>query len=412
MTNKQKLPQDELMEKALVPEHEWPYKLPKNWEWVRLGKIVNIKTGKEDANFATEKGKHMFFTCAEEPLLCDLPAFSGESILIAGNGMFHVNYYDGEFNAYQRTYVLQNFKNTIGKFLYFHIKNSIDEITKNNRGSTIQYIRLGDLTSNLVPMPTLTEQQRIVDFIEKLFEKLDQAKELIQEILETFKNRKAAILHSAFSGKLTKKWREENGIEMESWRMLQFKHVADIKSNLVNPVLFEDYPHIAPDNIQKHTGKLLDYRSIKMDGVKSGKHRFYSGQILYSKIRPYLSKVIIVDFEGLCSADMYPIEAKENVKYLWYYMLSESFLAQASSAGSRSVLPKINQKELSKLMIRIPSLEEQDEITRILDSVMINYEKAQELCELIEVIEGMKKSILVRAFRGELGTNNSLKKAH
>ena len=169
---------------------------------------------------------------------------------------------------------------------------------------------------------------------------------------------------------------------MESWAKKRFDEVATIKSNLVDPATFPDFPHIAPDNIEKKTGVLLEYHTVSEDGVTSGKHRFYPGQILYSKIRPYLSKVVVVDFDGLCSADMHPIEAKGNTKCLWYYMLSEEFLEQASTAGSRSVLPKINQKELSALT-------------------------AKEAAEaVLEQIDLMKKSILARAFRGELGTND------
>ena len=152
----------------------------------------------------------------------------------------------------------------------------------------------------------------------------------------------------------------------------------------------------------------MEYHTIAEDGVKSGKHRFYPGQILYSKIRPNLSKVVIVDFDGLCSADMYPIEAIGDAKCLWYFMLSENFLEQASSAGSRSVLPKINQKELSALTVTIPdSIEEQKEIANIIDSLFAKEYQVKETAEaVIEQIDTMKKAILARAFRGELGTND------
>jgi type I restriction enzyme S subunit len=105
---------------------------------------------------------------------------------------------------------------------------------------------------------------------------------------------------------------------------------------------------------------------------------------------------------------MYPIEAKGDAKCLWYYMLSEEFLEQASSAGSRSVLPKINQKELSVLKVRIPSCtEEQREISRILDNIFEKERETKQSAEyVIEQIDLMKKSILSKAFRGELGTNN------
>ena len=116
-----------------------------------------------------------------------------------------------------------------------------------------------------------------------------------------------------------------------------------------------------------------------------------------------MSKVIIAEFDGLCSADMYPIESKENTKYLWYYMLSDEFLNQASNAGSRTLLPKINQKELLSIKVPTCSLENQKEIVRILDSLLAKEQQTKELTEqILKEIDLMKKSILARAFRGEL----------
>lgn len=258
-----------------------------------------------------------------------------------------------------------------------------------------------------VPLPPLAEQQRIVDRIESLFAKLDEAKEKAQAVVDGFELRRSAILHKAFTGELTRKWRQTHDKKKSDWHMVRFDEVAEIKSNLVNPANYQNSPHIAPDNIEKRTGILLEYHTIAEDGVTSGKHRFHAGQILYSKIRPYLSKVITVDFDGLCSADMYPIDAKEYPRYLWYYMLADEFLVQASSAGSRSVLPKINQKELSKIMVHMTSLEEQQEIVMILDTIFEKEQQAKEAAEsVLAQIDIMKKAILARAFRGELGTNN------
>jgi hypothetical protein len=97
----------------------------------------------------------------------------------------------------------------------------------------------------------------------------------------------------------------------------------------VKPDGFLDFTHLAPDNIEKGNGVLLPCRTVREDKVISSNHRFYPGQIVYSKIRPNLAKVVIVDFEGLCSADMYPIDALIDAFYLQRYMLSESFLVQA-----------------------------------------------------------------------------------
>ena len=293
-------------------------------------------------------------------------------------------------------------------YLYYFLLHVIDELYAKTHGSGMVHITLKPFKSTPIPVPELDVQKQIAETISNLFFKLDEAKEKAQEVVDGFEIRKAAILHKAFSGELTAKWREENDVDISNYVKRRFDEVAIIKSNLVDPAEYQNYPHIAPDNIEKKTGVLLEYHTIAEDGVKSGKHRFYPGQILYSKIRPNLSKVVVVDFDGLCSADMYPIEALGDARCLWYFMLSENFLEQASSAGSRSVLPKINQKELSVLTVTIPdSIEEQKEIANIIDSLFAKEYQVKETAEaVIEQIDTMKKAILARAFRGELGTND------
>lgn len=293
-------------------------------------------------------------------------------------------------------------------YLYYYLLYVVDQLYAKTHGSGMVHITLKPFKSTRIMLPELNEQRRVVGKIESLFAKLDEAKEKAQAVVDSFETRKAAILHKAFTGELTAKWREEHGISIDNWKTTRFDSVAAIRSNLVDPAEYQSFPHIAPDNIEKKTGVLLEYHTIAEDGVTSGKHRFYSGQILYSKIRPYLSKAVVVDFDGLCSADMYPIEAYQNARCLWYYMLSDEFLLQASTAGSRSVLPKINQKELSALTVHLPTNDrEQEEIARILDELFDKEQRAKVAAEsVLEQIDTIKKSILSRAFRGELGTND------
>ena len=401
---------EERLQAALVPDWEWPYKLPENWCWTYFKSISTIQTGKKDANYGSDEGKYPFFTCAAEPIRCHGYSFDCRAILLAGNGdINNISRYNGKFEAYQRTYVVKIAEPLCFDYIFYWFKYRWFDFNKGKMfGTAIPYIRLGNLQEFPTPIPPLAEQQRIVDRIESLFAKLDEAKEKAQAVVDSFETRKAAILHKAFTGELTAKWREEHGVSIDNWKTTRFDSVAAIRSNLVDPAEYQSFPHIAPDNIEKKTGVLLEYHTIAEDGVTSGKHRFYSGQILYSKIRPYLSKVVVVDFDGLCSADMYPIEAYQNARCLWYYMLSDEFLLQASTAGSRSVLPKINQKELSALTVHLPTNDrEQEEIARILDEL---FDKEQQTKEAAEVVLGqidlMKKSILARAFRGELGTND------
>lgn len=156
----------------------------------------------------------------------------------------------------------------------------------------------------------------------------------------------------------------------ENWTWARFHDVAIIASNLVKPDAFLDFTHLAPDNIEKGNGVLLPCATVREDKVISANHRFYPGQIVYSKIRPNLAKVVVVDFDGLCSADMYPIDALIDAFFLQRYMLSEAFLVQAVKTDTRVAMPKINQTELNAIAIPVPPLAEQRRIVARVDQLM------------------------------------------
>jgi type I restriction enzyme S subunit len=147
-----------------------------------------------------------------------------------------------------------------------------------------------------------------------------------------------------------------------TWCWARFEDVAVIASNLVHPKDYLDLPHLAPDNVEKATGVLLPCRTVREDKVTSANHRFFSGQIVYSKIRPNLSKVVLVDFDGLCSADMYPISPLIDPGYLHLFMLSEQFLSQAVRSDTRVAMPKINRKELNAVVVPVAPVNEQRHI--------------------------------------------------
>jgi type I restriction enzyme, S subunit len=275
----------------------------------------------------------------------------------------------------------------------------------------------------------LNEQRRIVEKVEALMARSRRAKEALDAIPKLIEQFRQSVLAAAFRGDLTADWREQNpniepaSILMESlqtgifrkppdeilgklpekWEWARFADVANIKSNLVDLSEYQNYPHIAPNHIRSGTGELLEYTTIAEDKVFSAKHLFKSGQILYSKIRPYLAKAVIVDFEGLCSADMYPIDSLINTSYLHRWMISSEFTELASGKQGRTVLPKINQNALNELCVPVPPLEEQAKIVEYVENALTYIHQLMETnFQVTTNLELLNQSILSKAFKGEL----------
>lgn len=403
-----------------------------DWKTYRLGDVCTVVTGKHDVNHENPKGQYPFFTCAQDIHKIDEYSFDDEAVLVAGNGFFNVKYYNGKFDAYQRTYVLHNFIDKIEpKYIYQLIRFKLDEITKDNRGSTIRYIRLGDLTEQEFKAPERSIQKNIVSRFEEIENDLLNSQSKIQRAKLLIQKFRQAVLSAAVTGKLTEDWREKNLQSKltfpdkflhkkepkhlfklnhfklldipESWKWSQFWEYSLIKSNLVNPKDYSDHILVAPDNIERDTGILLEKKLVSEINPISSKHFFEPNSIIYSKIRPYLNKLTLVDFEGLCSADMYPVITSLNIEYLAFYMLSFYFLTTVSNIGDRTLLPKINQPELYSVPVPVPSMEEQQEIIRKAKSLMEVANQAEQQIENAEKrVDKLTQSILAKAFRGEL----------
>ncbi|MDC3988189.1 restriction endonuclease subunit S [Polyangium jinanense] len=188
-----------------------------------------------------------------------------------------------------------------------------------------------------------------------------------------------------------------------SWAWARFGDVAKIESNLVDPSDHQDAPHVAPNHIESGTGVLLPYTTIRSDKVTSPKHTFRPGQIVYSKIRPYLAKAVLVDFAGLCSADMYPVSSRIDASYLHRWLISPEFTELVSENQGRTLLPKVNQDALVQLPVPVPPLREQHRITAKLESLTTRSRRAKEALDAVpDLLEQFRQSVLAAAFRGDL----------
>ena len=412
---------EERLQAALVPDWEWPYKLPENWCWTYFKSISTIQTGRKDANYGSDEGKYPFFTCAAEPIRCHGYSFDCRAILLAGNGdINNISRYNGKFEAYQRTYVVKIAEPLCFDYIFYWFKYRWFDFNKGKMfGTAIPYIRLGNLQEFPTPIPPLAEQQRIVDRIESLFTKLDEAKEKAQAVVDSFETCKAAILHKAFTGELTAKWREEHGVGMESWEkktlsdvVAEFKYGTSEKSDYNNtgmPVL--RIPNIGDNGIDLSDIKYLNHRNVDSES------QIHDGDILIIRSngsRDLVGKAVLVPELGCEYAyASFLIRAKPNhsvinAHYLMIFLNStnargQMFRRAKSSAG----INNINTKELGAILLTVPSLPEQDEIVYIINEMMDKEQQAKEAAEaVLDQIDLMKKSILARAFRGELGTND------
>jgi len=172
-----------------------------------LGNLVEIKTGKLNANAAVEDGEYPFFTCSREVYAIDKYAFDCEAILLAGNnasGDFNVKHYKGKFNAYQRTYVITvNEKNQIlYKWLYYQLLNSLKEFKKQSVGANTKFLKLGMIQNMQILLPPLAEQRAIVGRLEALSAETGRLEEIYQQKVESLEELKKSVLAKAFEGEI------------------------------------------------------------------------------------------------------------------------------------------------------------------------------------------------------------------
>ena len=409
---------EERLQAALVPDWEWPYKLPENWCWTYFKSISTIQTGKKDANYGSDEGKYPFFTCAAEPIRCHGYSFDCRAILLAGNGdINNINRYNGKFEAYQRTYVVKISEPLCFDYIFYWFKYRWFDFNKGKMfGTAIPYIRLGNLQEFPTPIPPLAEQQRIVVRIESLFSKLDEAKEKAQAVVDSFETRKAAILHKAFTGELTAKWREEHGVRMDSWEKksvgelcISLKYGTAKKSDASGNVVV-----LRMGNLQQGEIDWSDLAYSK-DPDDIEKYKLYPGDVLFNRT----NSAALVGKTAIYRGEHPAIYAGYLIKldydhdkiigdYLNYALNTLDAKKYCNSVKTDGVnQSNINAKKIGAYSFNVPSIPEQEKIVSVIQKLLSKEQQSKAAAEIVlDQIDLMKKSILARAFRGELGTND------
>jgi len=427
--------------------------LPKGWNLTDLENLCTIETGKKDVNEGNPNGKYPFFTCAQEVHKIDNYVFDGKALLIAGNGFFNVKHYEGKFDAYQRTYVLQNFKIN-DRYLYWYIQFRIEIITKDNRGSTIKYIRLGDLANHQVFIPPLNEQKRIVAKLDAIMPRIEAVKKRMNKMPTILKRFRQSVLTAAVTGRLTEQWRKAHP-EVESAEVLLekvFKEKINLhkqkkiaKPKQTKPITEEDIAYPVPLNwkwcrlseiaLKMSTGPFgtmlhkADYiengipvinptnikhdKLIASDKMMISKAKYtelsrYSlkeGNIVLAR-RGDLGKCGIVtknEVDWLCGTGSFFLEIATDPTYFRFFYVSDYCQAPLNADSIGSTMLNLNQTVLSNVPFPLPPLEEQKEIVRQVDKLFALADKVEGHYQNAKAkIDKLSQSVLAKAFRGEL----------
>lgn len=488
---KKNLTLDERLEEAIVKDGA--YEVPRNWMWTKLKFIGNVKGGKR-----LPKGKQLLDFKTKYPYIRVADFDSGtidmsELKYLDEESYNHISNYtisskdvyvsiagsigkvgiipeslDGA-NLTENAAKITDITLVSNKYLYYLLltekfQRDMQDASIATTQAKLALYKIGDL---VIPIPPLKEQQRIVYRIESLFEKLDRAKELIEEARDGFANRRKSILVKAFSGELTKEWRKNNSYynsveeiydkiqeKRDEWfedrlRFSKENKLPKPKNPKINSkseknyelklkipyswriYRLEDLCYLVTDGThktpkyQERGVKFLSVKNVRAFNIKDEDIKFISedeyreinsrcnpekNDILYTKVGAtfgYAAKnTLEYDFSIFVS-----LALVKNVKeyfitdYAEYIMNSPLVYEQARNRVSGSGRPDLHLIEIRDFKIPLPSVEEQKEIVRILNKFFEEESKIEELTQLEEQIELIKKSILAKAFRGELGTN-------
>ena len=293
------------------------------------------------------------------------------------------------------------------KLIYYFLQTQdfAEQFTAMKHG-LIGGVSIKNLTEMNFPLPPLEEQQRIVDLLDELFYNLDEAKALAQGVVDGSELRRASILHKAFTGELTKLWRDEHGLSLDSWQKKFLSAVLVPSKQKTTDFSSSGLKYVGLENMEKNGGQ-ISFQAA--DSVRSTKNIFHVGDLLYGKLRPYLDKHGVAKFDGVCSTDIlvFSVNDKSLNEFINYFFSHSTFI-EYSVANSKGInLPRVSEKIVLSAEISLPPLAEQKEIVRLLDDLLGREQRTTDLAgKILDHIGLMKKSILARAFRGKLNTKN------
>ncbi len=367
------------------------------WQTKKLGDICNIQTGKWDANHAVQNGEYRFYTCAYDHMFCNTKRFSGECLILPGNGVNvgEIFYYNGEFDAYQRTYVINNIK-ILPKFLYYHLLSFWKERNLNKQfGSATNFLKIGNFLDYEIYYPeSIFEQERIVKILDNVFLNLENVNENIKKNLQNSKILFESYLEDVFT-KPKEKWESKSLGDVCNFigGSQPPKSVFNKKKSSDNIRLIQIRDYKSDKNliyIPRDTAR----RFCNVDDVMIGRY----GPPLFQILRGLDGAYNVALMKAV------PDELKISHDFLYYFLKNPSILKYVIYHSERAAGQiGLTKETLEPYPINFPSLVEQKNIVKKLESLSNETKKLESIYKqkLFDMAE-LKKSILLQAFSGEL----------
>lgn len=448
---KETLTPEERLQAALVPESEQPYTVPRNWCWTQLGTYIDFATDYvANGSFASLKQNVACYKEENYAILVKTQDFSNsftedltytdkcgydflkKSVLYGGElilsnigsigKVFRVPHLNKPMTLAPNSIMIKCYRETDYDLLYYYFLSPFgtEQLYSITTGTAVKKFNKTDLKTICLPLPPLSEQQRIVDRIESLFAKLDEAKQKAQDALDSFETRKAAILHKAFTGELTAQWRKEHGVGMESWNTRKLSEVSTLQTGLMKGKNYSGktvmLPYLRVANVQDGFLNLSEIKEIEVSEELIDRYSLKNGDVLFTEGGDYDKLGRGTVWQGQiknCLHQNHVFVVRPQADVLSPYFLSyqagsrygKQYFLKCSKQTTN--LASINSTQLKGFPVLMPIIEEQAQIVLLIDDLLAKEQQANEAAKgVLEQIDLIKKSILARAFRGELGTND------
>ena len=369
-----------------------------SWKNEKLTEICTVTTGKWDANHASEKGKFRFYTCASKFLLCNTKRYDGKNIILPGNGanVGDVYFYDGAFDAYQRTYVLSDIK-IVPEYLYYHLQSNWEETNRFKQyGSATNFLKIGNFKDYNVCYPTLPIQQKIVKKLDAIFAEIDKAIAVSEANIKNTEALFQSYLRQVFEQ------------DREGWKKIYLKDIAEYFNGLTyspKNVCENGTIVLRSSNIQKDKIDLDDI--VRVDSAIKDKLYVKSGDILMCSrngSQRLVGKTATIDDlnESMTFGTFMMIIRSDNNFFLKWFFKSDLFKRQITS-GENTMINQITRYMLDEIVLSLPDVLTQKLISNKISNLFVNTQKLKSnYLSKINELSLEKQSILKQAFNGEL----------